>query len=169
MHSIRLGIVTSSNVQQFTKTTNGGTTWTPGNINVGNAGLGISMIHGISSTTAWLAAYPNAAGQLGGIWKTTNGGSTWTKQTTATFNNASSFTNVVHFWDANEGFCMGDPINGEFEIYRTTNGGTNWTLVTGANIPNPLSGEYGYTRQMEVVGNSVWFSTNKGSYGNEAV
>ena len=152
----------NANVQQFTKTTDGGNTWTPGNINVGNAGLGISMVHGISSSTAWLAAYPNAAGQLGGIWKTTNGGSTWTKQTTATFSNASSFTNVVHFWDANEGFCMGDPINGEFEIYRTTNGGTNWTLVTGANIPNPLSGEFGYTRQIDVVGNSVWFSTNKG-------
>lgn len=152
----------NANVQQFTKTTDGGNTWTPGNINIGNAGLGISMVHGISSSTAWLAAYPNAAGQLGGIWKTTNGGSTWTKQTTATFSNAASFTNVVHFWDANEGFCMGDPINGEFEIYRTTNGGTNWTLVSGANIPNPLSGEYGYTRQIEVVGNSVWFSTNKG-------
>ena len=152
----------NANVQQFTKTTDGGNTWTPGNINVGNAGLGISMVQGISSTTAWLAAYPNAAGQLGGIWKTTNGGSTWTKQTTATFSNAASFTNVVHFWDANEGFCMGDPINGEFEIYRTTNGGTNWTLVGGANIPNPLNGEYGYTRQLDVVGNSVWFTTNKG-------
>ena len=152
----------NANVQQFTKTTNGGTTWTPGNINVGNAGLGISMVQGISSNVAWLAAYPNAAGQLGGIWKTTNGGSTWTKQTTATFSNAASFTNVVHFWDANEGFCMGDPINGEFEIYRTVNGGTNWTLVAGANIPNPLAGEYGYTRQLDVVGNNVWFSTNKG-------
>jgi len=156
------GSGTNANIQQFTKTTDGGNTWTPGNINVGNAGLGISMVQGISSSTAWLAAYPNAAGQLGGIWKTTNGGSTWTKQTTATFSNASSFTNVVHFWDANEGFCMGDPINGEFEIYRTTNGGTNWTLVSGANIPNPLSGEFGYTRQLDVVGNSVWFSTNKG-------
>lgn len=152
----------NANVQQFTKTTNGGTTWMPGNINVGNAGLGISMVQGISSSVAWLAAYPNAAGQLGGIWKTTNGGTTWTKQTTASFSNAASFTNVVHFWDANEGFCMGDPINGEFEIYRTVNGGTNWTLVAGANIPNPLAGEYGYTRQLDVVGNNVWFSTNKG-------
>ena len=152
----------AANVQQFTKTLDGGNTWIPGNINVGNAGLGISMIKAISATTAWLAAFPNAAGQLGGVWKTTNGGSTWTKQTTATFSNASSFTNVVHFWNANDGFCMGDPINGEFEIYRTTNGGTNWTLVAGANIPNPLAGEYGYTRQMESFGNSVWFTTNKG-------
>ena len=156
------GSGTAANIQQFTKTLDGGNTWTPGNINVGNTGLGISMIKAISGTTAWLAAYPNAAGQLGGIWKTINGGSTWTKQTTATFSNASSFTNIVHFWNANDGFCMGDPINGEYEIYRTTNGGTNWTLVSGANIPNPLSGEFGYTRQIETFGNSVWFTTNKG-------
>lgn len=152
----------AANVQQFTKTTDGGNTWVPGNINVGNTGLGIAMIKAISTTTAWLAAFPNAAGQLGGIWKTTNGGATWTKQVTAVFNNSASFTNVVHFWDANEGVCMGDPINGEFEIYRSVNGGTNWTLVTGANIPNPLAGEYGYTRQIECVGNSVWFTTNMG-------
>ncbi len=156
------GSGTAANIQQFTKTLDGGNTWTPGNINVGNTSLGISMIKAISGTTAWLAAYPNTAGQLGGIWKTINGGSTWTKQTTATFSNASSFTNVVHFWNANDGFCMGDPINGEYEIYRTTNGGTNWTLVSGANIPNPLSGEFGYTRQIETFGNSVWFTTNKG-------
>ena len=157
------GSGTAANVQQFTKTINGGTTWTPGNINVGNAGLGISMIHALNSTTAWLAAYPNAAGQVGGIWKTTNGGTTWTRQNTATFNNAASFTNVVYFWNANEGVCQGDPINGEFEIYRTMNGGTTWTLVPGANIPNPnAANEYGYVRQIEVVGDNVWFSTSKG-------
>ncbi len=151
-----------ANVQEFTKTTDGGNTWTPGTIDVGNTGLGISMVHAIDANTAWLAAYPNAGGQTGGIWKTTDGGSTWTRQNSATYNNASSFTNVVYFWDANTGFCQGDPINGEFELYTTTDGGTTWTLVPGANIPNPLSGEYGYTRQIEVVGNDVWYTTNKG-------
>lgn len=152
-----------ANVQQFTKTTNGGTTWTPGNINIGNANLGISMVHGISATTAWVVAYPTAGGQIGGIWKTTNGGTTWTQQTTAAFNNAASFANVVHFWNANEGFCQGDPVNGEFQLYTTTNGGTTWTPVPGANIPNPLNGnEFGYTRQIEVVGNNVWFTTSLG-------
>ncbi len=156
------GSGTAANIQEFTKTINGGTTWTPQTINVGNTGLGISMISAIDSTTAWLAAFPNAAGQTGGIWKTVNGGSTWSRQASATYTNASSFTNIVHFWDANTGFCQGDPINGEFEVYVTNNGGTNWTAVPAANLPNPLSGEYGYTRNIEVVGNVVWFGTNKG-------
>ncbi len=151
-----------ANVQQFTKTTNGGTTWTQGNVNVGNTLLGISHVHALDANTAWAAVYPTGAGQTGGIWKTTNGGASWTRQNTATFNNAASFTNVVHFWDANEGFCQGDPISGEFELYRTTNGGTNWTAIGGGNIPNPQAGEYGYTRQIEVVGNSVWYTTNRG-------
>lgn len=157
------GSGTASNVQAFTKTTNGGITWTPGTINVNNTGLGISMIHALDANTAWLAAYPTAAGQTGGIWKTTDGGATWNRQNSALYNNASSFTNVVYFWDANQGFCQGDPIGGEFELYTTTNGGTTWVPVSGANIPNPTnSNEFGYTRQIEVVGDVVWFTTSLG-------
>ncbi len=152
----------NANIQEFTKTTDGGTTWTPYTINIGNSLLGVSMIHAIDANTAWLAAYPTGAGQTGGIWKTTDGGTTWTRQNTATYNDASSFTNVVYFWDANNGFCQGDPIGGEFELYTTTDGGTTWNAVAGANIPNPLTGEYGYTRQIEVVGDNVWFTTNNG-------
>ncbi|MCD6366901.1 MAG: C10 family peptidase [Bacteroidales bacterium] len=152
----------TANVQEFTKTTNGGTTWTPGNINIGNTTLGISMLTATSTNTAWVAAYDGAGGGNGGIWKTTDGGSIWTKQTTADYTDAGSFPNVVCFWDVNTGFCQGDPVSGKFQLYTTTNGGTTWTVVPGANIPAPLSGEYGYTGQVEVVGDNVWFSTNKG-------
>ncbi|MBU0763588.1 MAG: C10 family peptidase, partial [Bacteroidetes bacterium] len=62
-------------VQEFTRTTDGGTTWTPGTINVGNTGLGIAMINALDASTAWVVAYPNASGQYGGIWKTANSGS----------------------------------------------------------------------------------------------
>lgn len=157
------GTATAANVQEFTKTINGGATWTPGTINVQNTNLGISMIHAFDANKAWLAAYPTAAGQTGGIWITNNGGTTWTRQNTATFSNAASFTNIVHFWDANIGFCQGDPINGEFEMYTTINGGTTWTLVPAANIPNPLNAnEFGYVRGIEVVGDHVWFTTSVG-------
>jgi PKD repeat protein len=157
------GTGNGGNIQEFTKTTDGGANWSANTINIGNSGLGISMIHPVDANTAWLAAYPTAGGQTGGIWKTSNGGTSWSRQNSASYNSAASFTNVVHFWDANNGFCQGDPINGEFELYTTTNGGTTWTAVPGANIPNPSNGnEFGYTRQIEVVGNSVWFTTSLG-------
>lgn len=153
----------AANIQEFTKTTDGGLTWTPGTINIGNSGLGVSMITAVDANTAWLAAYPTGAGQVGGIWKTVDGGATWNRQNSATYNNAASFTNVVYFWDANVGFCQGDPINGEFELYTTTNGGTTWVPVPGANIPNPQNGnEFGYTRQIDISGNNVWFTTSTG-------
>jgi PKD repeat protein len=158
-------LASGAGAQEFSKTIDGGNTWTAGTTNLGNAGLGVSMIHAFDANTAWLVAYPNAAGQTGGIWKTTNGGTAWTRQSTAVYNDAASFANVVYFWDANEGFCQGDPIGagvGEYELYRTLDGGTTWTAVPGANIPNPQAGEYGYTQQIEVVGNSVWYTTNQG-------
>lgn len=156
------GSSSNANVQEFTKTINGGTTWTPGTINVGNTGSGIAMIHAESAQVAWAVAYPNATGQPQGIFKTSNGGTSWTKQTTATFSGADGFANVVYFWDLNNGFCMGDPNAGYFEIYTTTNGGTNWTRVPQANIPPNLSGEYGYVGQVVGVGDTVFFTTNKG-------
>ncbi len=155
------GTNTANNIREFTKTINGGTTWTAGSMNLGSTTLAISMLDAIDANNAYVAVYPTSTTK-GGIWKTVNGGSNWTKQTTASFNNASSFANVVYFFDANNGVCMGDPINSEFEIYTTTNGGTTWTLVSGANIPAPLTGEYGYAGQFEAIGDNFWFTTNKG-------
>lgn len=154
---------TPQNVRQFTKSTDGGNTWTSGNINLGTGQttLNISSITAVSETTAWVSAHPNPTGN-GGIWKTADGGTTWTKQTTALFNTSDSFTNVVYFWDANIGFTQGDPSGGYFEIYTTVDGGTTWTRVPSANIPAPLTGEYGYVHNYDVVGNTIWFGTNKG-------
>lgn len=150
-------------VNEFTRTINGGTNWTIGTISGVPVNNRIANICAISGTKAWIAMYSNTgtAGE-GGIFVSTNGGLTWTKQTTATFAGTAAFPNVVHFWNDNEGFCMGDPNGGYFEIYTTTNGGTTWTRVPQANIPAPLSGEYGYTAMYDVVGNTVWFATNKG-------
>ena len=156
------GSGSGENIQQFTKTTDGGNSWDSYNIDIGNLNLGISMIHAFDEQTAWLVAYPRGANQTGGIFKTDDGGLNWFRQNSANYDTSSSFANVVYFWDENVGFAQGDPINGEFELYVTENGGENWTQVPGNNIPNPLGGEYGYTRQIEVVGNNVWFTTNKG-------
>lgn len=154
--------VAGANVQIFTKTTNGGTTWTPGTINIGSTTLEITNLMPISATTAWVGAVHPTNG-LGGVWKTTNGGANWTKQNTTAYSTAgASFFNVVHFFDENNGVTQGDPVAGEFEVYTTNNGGTSWTAVAAASIPDPESDEYGYNGGNVAAGNSFWFVTNKG-------
>jgi len=148
-------------IAEFTKTTNGGDLWTAGVIN--NAtGLEPGMIFGIDENTAYVPLYRSAGALPQGIYVTTDGGTTWNRQTTAAFSNAASFPNVALFFDANNGLCQGDPINGDFEIYTTTDGGTTWTLVDGANIPAPLTGEWGVVGYCSSIGDNVWFGTNKG-------
>ncbi len=150
-------------VQDFSKTTDGGTTWTPGTVTTPNASYEWSCISAVNGTTAWACFYDGGAGVGGGIFKTTDGGATWTQQGVGTIFNASSFPDVVHFWDANTGFAMGDPNGGYFEIYTTTDGGTTWTRTPSANIPAPLSAaEYGIVNDFCVNGNTVWFGTNAG-------
>jgi len=109
---------------------------------------------------AWIPLWYSTGG--GTILHTADGGVTWTPQTTATFDSPNGFPNVVHFWNVNEGFCMGDPNGGYFEIYTTIDGGTTWTRVPEANIPPNSAQEYGTTGYYDVVGNMVWFTTNKG-------
>jgi photosystem II stability/assembly factor-like uncharacterized protein len=148
----------TAKIQEFTKTTNGGTLWTPGTIS-GVSDLTIAMICAIDGDVAWAPLWGDTNR---GIYKTTNGGGAWTRQTTAEFAGSAGFPNIVHFWNANEGMCIGDPNGGYFEIYTTTNGGDTWTRVSESNIPNEQSGEAGWTSVYEVVGDVVWFGTNKG-------
>ncbi|HCN51130.1 MAG TPA: glycosyl transferase [Chryseobacterium sp.] len=154
------GINANANVQEFTKTSNGGSTWTAGSINIGNTALKITNISGVSATTAWVGAFNNTSG-MGGVWKTSDGGATWTNQKMLSTVD-ESWTNYVHFFDANNGVVGGDPEGGRFEIYTTSDGGTTWTRVPAANLPDPLVEEYGYNAGYYSVGNNIFFYTDKG-------
>ena len=152
-----------ASVQEFTKTSDGGNTWKPGTYNGVPASYAVSTLSAVSADKAWVAMYAKTAGNgYGGIFTTNDGGLTWLKQPSATFNDPNSFPDVVYFWDALRGVCMGDPINNYFEIYTTSDGGSNWTRVPSANIPISSAGEYGYTNLYTVYGNTIWFGTNKG-------
>lgn len=144
------------NFRTFTRTTDGGATWSSGDVTT--YGTAFSMIEGISALEAYIAVYgTGAAGNR--IIKTTDGGATWTSVLSGA--GAGSFFNVVHFFDANTGFVQGDP-DAEFELYTTTNAGADWTRVDGASIPNPMTGEYGIVGHYTAIGDVIWFSTNKG-------
>lgn len=153
-----------ADIQEFTRTTNGGASWTTGLFDVANPILRITNVSPVSGTTAWVGCFDETDG-LGGVFKTTDGGVSWEQQNGAAYTTpGQSWFNFVHFFDENVGITQGDPegAGGEFEIYRTTDGGTTWTRIPGPAIPNPLADEYGYNGGFVAVGDTLWFTTNKG-------
>jgi photosystem II stability/assembly factor-like uncharacterized protein len=149
--------------QDYTKTIDGGTTWSANTI-AGADGLRFTMLSAIDVNTCWACMFSAAGTGPQGIWYTSDGGNTWAQQTTAAFDPSSSvsFPDCVHFFDANVGWCMGDPRDGYFEIYTTNNSGTNWERVPSANIPAPLSGEFGVMGYSTSLGDTIWYGTNLG-------
>jgi len=145
----------------FTKTTDGGNTWTPGVI-TNSTGLLSAMISALDANTAYVAMFRVSGNKPMGIYMTADGGATWNRQATASFSSTASFPDVVHFFNATDGVAIGDPINSKFEIYTTTNGGTNWTLVASSGNPAPLTGEFGVVGYYSAVHDTIWFGTNMG-------
>jgi len=144
------------NFTDFTRTVNGGIDWNGATVSTDADEF--SMIFGLNADTAYISAYGN--GSKNHVLRTYDGGTTWASVLDGA--GSSSFFNVVHFFNDNDGFSQGDPEGGEYELYTTTDGGDTWTRVDGANIPNPLSGEYGIVGYYTAVGNNIWYTTNKG-------
>ena len=149
---------------KWSRSLDGGVTWQDGEIELGNTNLGIASLHATSETSAYVAAFPTTSTAVGGVWMTNDSGITWNQQLGQDWNAADyTFPNFVHFWNANDGIVVCDPIpNGSFQIYTTVNAGLNWTLVPSENIPTPLTNEYAYTRNFDETSGAFWFGTNKG-------
>lgn len=160
------GMNTSAYIQELTHTNNQGTTWTEAFVTGGNTGaLGIGNACPINYDTCWISMfdYQGGFGADQGVYVTYNSGSTWTKQTGAAYT-TGSFPNVVHFWDKNIGWAMGDPKGGYYENYRTWDGGNTWvrTANTGNQLNPNVASEYGLTNVYTVLGNTIWYGTTHG-------
>lgn len=165
-----LGTNSDSNyAKQYSKSIDGGNTWTAAPLNVGASTTSVLGITATSASKAWVITYDSAVQANTGVFNTIDGGTTWTKQTTALFNDASSFPDNIRFFDDNNGIVQGDPTAGaSFEIYRTSDGGTNWIRVPLANFPALISGEYGFTGNFDSTpnGSVIWFGATNGSTNN---
>jgi len=160
------GLDSTNYIQDFTVTTDGGKTWKAKQFGL-EPNLAAGMIFALNADTAWVPMFNNGNSGSGkqGIYITSDGGKSWTRQSSASYSSDSSFPNVVYFWNANEGVCMGDPESGYFEIYRTSDGGKNWSrVVSSSNVLNAkTSDEYGTVGYFSVSDDKTFFfNTNKG-------
>jgi photosystem II stability/assembly factor-like uncharacterized protein len=146
----------------FTKTSDGGNTWTGGEIPMGIEPF-LSNISPISANTAWVSGLD--ADYSNYVLRTEDGGATWTRFLEDGFTDPTSYVDLVHFWDEQNGIAVGDPTPGPghpepyFEIYRTEDGGQNWSRVPADNIPAPVTDEYGSSGFYTATGNTIWFWT----------
>lgn len=153
--------INSEPTYQFTRTSDGGETWHPGIIDVIPSGEICEHIWALDSMTAWVATSPFTAPPSGGIYKTTDGGVNWAHQNTA-YSEAETGPQVVHFYDANNGFTFGATFYSKFRAFTTSNGGNTWepASMPAANTSefveyNTGNGKYA------VVGDKIWFVTNQ--------
>lgn len=118
---------------QFAKTTDGGVTW------VYNAlplftGNGLTNFRpGLLGVQFLNANVGYAVGNNGAFVKTTDGGATWTYLSGPTGPMSSSGVpiNNLRFFDVNNGWLIGNPINATTDyIFKTTDGGLTWTPAT---------------------------------------
>jgi photosystem II stability/assembly factor-like uncharacterized protein len=137
--------------------------------------LRFSNISAIDGQEAWVAMHKigpvpfnynvgpqGAFGFGGGIYHTIDGGLNWQHTDPGKLFSENSVPRFVHFKDKNHGIAVGDPVDGYFEIYLTNNKGKKWKRVAQKMIPAPLDGEGGWISGYAVIGNTIWFGTDKG-------
>lgn len=144
------GASTSQTLGYVILTTNGGTTWTNVTGDMGSSTFGLYTISAISATEAWVGAND------GGVYHTTNAGSHWTMINLPS--PVTPFVDVIHFFNVNTGFILGDPAGGSWCYYWTTNAGANWTF---GPAPVATGSEAGWNNSYCALDTGhIWFGTN---------
>lgn len=142
----------------YAVTSDGGATWKTGTVPMGAVPF-VANMAATDAGTAMVAGLDNFGNAK--TLKTTDGGTSWIT-TPNNWDPVASWPDFIHAFTPAKYCVIGDPRNGEFEIYITLNSGQVWQPVAGSNIPDPLSGEFGFNNCGAAVGNTIWFGTNVG-------
>jgi photosystem II stability/assembly factor-like uncharacterized protein len=113
------GYVAGWRVNNISKTTDGGLTWTP------TTGLGITCLSAVFFTDA---NHGFATGCMHSVAKTTNGGSTWVTGTLPNLNTGMG----IFFPSADTGFI----VSNVGIIFKTTDAGSNWVNIYQNSNPD---------------------------------
>ena len=139
-------------------TKDGGATWAVNTIPIGSNPF-VANLTALDGSAAWVATLNNNGNSK--VLKTNDGGATWT-DAKVPYDPAASWADYIHSVSPAKIVIVGDPRDGEFEIYTTGNAGQVWNRVPGASIPDPQPNEFGFNNIGDAVGNTIWFGTSTG-------
>lgn len=147
----------------FLRTTDGGTTWTAGQVPVADApGLQFRDVHGVDANTAYLLSIGNGSDSR--IFKTSDAGATW--RTQFVNRDTSAFYDCFDFWSPDSGIVASDAVGRAMIARTTTNGGASWELVPPVAMPRAIEGEGSFAASGTCVvtrpGGHAWIASNKG-------
>ncbi|CAN5538541.1 hypothetical protein BH10BAC6_BH10BAC6_02260 [soil metagenome] len=122
----------------------------------GNAGNQLNFrataFTAISANNAWAGG---GNGATAAVLRTTNGGTNWTSTSVSTF---ASTVDDVHFFDANNGICIGSAASTQWGFGRTTNGGAAWAAY--GTKPQPVNGEKVIGGSVQWIGDTCFFASS---------
>ncbi len=140
------------------RTLDGGTSWQVDTVPMGENPF-VANLAALDADVAFIGGLNNFGNSK--LLKTTDGGDTW-QPSPVPFDPVFSWIDYTYFISPAKAVTMGDPRDGEFEIYTTGNGGQVWARIPGASIDDPLSGEFGFSNAGDQHGNTLWFGTSMG-------
>lgn len=94
------------------------------------------------------------------LFKSINSGKSW--DLIYRENDPNCFYNSMAFFDKNNGFAVGDPIDGHLSVLITKNGGKHWRKIPSVLLPKTIDGEAGFAASntnIKLVGNTIWLVT----------
>lgn len=141
-------------LMNYSRTNDGGIHWQAGNV------TGYRRIHRIcplNYDTAWFIVWDSLSWPY--VINTQDGGLSWqVKHPCAA---GGDRPGMIHFWNDNEGLCIGmAPFEGHFDIFTTVDGGQTWNKVDTANIP-PNKPYEQINGNFSVVNNVIWEMTQQ--------
>ncbi len=134
------------------KTTDGGINW-----NIASSSLGgdVYSIAAIDNQRAIVIV--NSPGSTR-IRRTVSFGVSW--GTVYEDTSPGAFLNAIHMFDEENGYAVGDPVNGEWILLNTSDVGATWN--SAASI-NQVGVESGWSNSMDWIGDQYgWFGTDDG-------
>lgn len=94
------------------------------------------------------------------LYKTTNKGKSW--KVVYQNNHKDAFFDCIKFYDEQNGYALGDPIDGCIQLLKSTDGGENWKNVNCEELPQLADREAFFATSntnMEILPPNIWIAS----------